>query len=90
MVKGDEAQFVDDQEAEAGKLSLEVEQTSFIPGLHQLVDQGGGRGEAHGHPALAGGQGQSQGDVGLAGAAVADGDDILPALYVFATCQFHH
>ena len=25
---------------------LEAEQTSFIPGLHQLVDQGGGRGEA--------------------------------------------
>ena len=69
---------------------LQVEQPSFVPGLHQLVDQGGGGGESHGHPALAGGQAQSQGDVGLAGAAVADGDDILPALYVFATCQLHH
>ena len=59
-------------------------------GLHQLVAQGGGRRESHGHPALAGGQAQSQGDVGLAGAAVADGDDILPALYVFAPGQFHH
>ena len=56
-------------------MSLEAEQTSFIPGLHQLVDQGGGRREAHRYPALAGGQAQSQGDVGLAGAAVADGDN---------------
>ena len=70
-------------------MSPEVEQTSLVPGLHQLVDQGGG-GESHGHPALAGGQAQSQGHVGLAGAAVADGDDVLTALDVFATCQFHH
>ena len=38
--QGDESQLVDDQQAEAGKLSLEVEQASFIPGLHQLVDAG--------------------------------------------------
>ena len=38
--RGDEAQFVNDQQAEPGKLSLEVEQSSFIAGLHQLVDQG--------------------------------------------------
>ena len=88
--QGDQAQSVDDQQAEAGKLSLEVEQTSFVPGLHQLVDQGGCCGEAHRHPFLAGGEAQSQGDVGLAGAAVADGDDILPALYVFAAGQLHH
>ena len=54
------------------------------------MDQGGGRGEAHRHPSLAGGQAQPQGHVGLAGAAVADGDDILPALDVFAPGQFHH
>ena len=46
-------------------------------------------GEAHRHPALARGQAQSQGDVGLAGAAVADGNDVLTALDVFATGQFH-
>ena len=45
--------------------------------------------EAHRHPALARGQAQSQGDVGLAGAAVADGNDVLTALDVFATGQFH-
>ena len=28
--------------------------------------------------------------MGLAGAAVADGDDVLPALDVFRACQFHH
>ena len=68
--RGTKPRFVDDQQAEAGKLSLEVEQTPFIPGLHQLVDQGGGRRESNGHPLLAGGQAQPQSDVGLAGAAV--------------------
>ena len=68
-------------------MSLDVEQPPLVPGLHQLVDQGGGGGEVHGHPALGGDQAQSQGDVGLAGAAVADGDDILPALDVFAAGQ---
>ena len=70
-------------------MALEVEQPSFVPGLHQLVDQGGGCGEAHGHPALAGGQSQTQGDVGLAGAAVADGDDVFTALDAFTPGQFH-
>ena len=41
-------------------------------------------------PRWQGGQTQSQGHVGLAGAAVADGDDVLPALDVFAAGQFHH
>ena len=67
----DEAQFVDDRQVEPGKLSLQVQQPSLIPGFHQFVDQGGGRREAHRHPALAGGQAHSQGHVGLAGAAVA-------------------
>ena len=65
------------------------EQPSLVPGLHQLVDQGGGGGEAHRHTPLAGGQSQTQGDVGLAGAAVANGDDILPPLDVFAPRQLH-
>ncbi len=39
---------------------------------------------------LAGGQSQLKGDVGLAGAAVADGDDVLPALDVLTPSQFHH
>ena len=32
---GDEAQLVDDQQAEGGKLPLQVEQPSLVPGLHQ-------------------------------------------------------
>ena len=83
------AQFVDDQQAEAGHLPRQVQQPSLVPGLHQLVHQRCCGGEAHRHPALARGQAQSQGDVGLAGAAVADGNDVLTALDVFATGQFH-
>ena len=33
--QGDEAQFVDDQQAEAGKLPLQVEQPSLVPGLQR-------------------------------------------------------
>ena len=66
---GDEAQLVDDQQLELGQSPLQVQQPSLIPGLHQLVDQGGG-GEAHRHSTLAGGQSQTQGHVGLADAAV--------------------
>ena len=54
------------------------------------MHQTGGGGETHRHPALAGGQAQPQGHVSLAGAAVADGDDVLPALDVFTPGQFHH
>ena len=86
---GHEAQFVDDEQSEAGQLPLEVEQPAVVSGLHELVDQGRGGGETHGHSPLAGGQAQTQGDVGLAGAAVADGDDILPMLDVFTPGQFH-
>ena len=43
-----------------------------------------------GQSPLAGGETQSQGHVGLAGAAVADGDDVLPALDVSAPGQLHH
>ena len=43
--QGDEAQLVDDQQAEEGKLPLQVEQPPFVPGLHQLMAQGGG--ESH-------------------------------------------
>ena len=88
--QGHEAQFVDDQQVEPGQLFLQVQQAPFVPGLHNLMHQAGGGGEAHRHPALAGGQSQPQGQVGLAGAAVADGDDVLPALDVFTACQLHH
>ena len=59
----------------------------FIPGLHQFVNQGGGRGEAHGESLLAGRQTDAEGDMGLAGAAVSERDDVLTTLDVFASCQ---
>ena len=70
------------------RVPLQVEQPAIVSGLHELVDQGRGGGEAYGHSLLAGGQAQTQGHVGLAGATVADGDDILPMLGIH-TGQFH-
>ena len=52
----DEAKLVDDQQLESGQLLLEVEQSSLVPGLDQLVDQRGGRREADRQPPLAGGE----------------------------------
>ena len=70
--QGHEAQFVDDQQLESGQPSLEVEQTPFVPGLDQLVDQGGGGSEAHGQSTLTRSKAETEGDMSLAGAAVAD------------------
>ena len=44
--EGDEAQLVDDEKPEAGQLPLQVEQPAIVSGLHELVDQGRGGGEA--------------------------------------------
>ena len=44
------------------QLSLELDQALLVAGLHQLVDQGGGRGEGDAEALLAGGQAQAQGD----------------------------
>ena len=62
-------------------------QASLVPGLHQLVDEGGG-GESHGQSPPAGGQAQPQGHMGLASAAVADSYDVFTAIDVFAAGQF--
>ena len=85
-----EAQFVDDQQIQTGELPLEIEQASFVPSLHEFVNQASGGAEAHGHVPLAGGQAPAEGHAGLAGAAVADGDDILAVLDVLTASQFHH
>ena len=37
--QGHEAQFVDDQQIQAGELPLYMEQPALIPGLHEFVDQ---------------------------------------------------
>ena len=74
-------------ELEAGRLPLQVEQSAVISGLHEFADQCRGGGETRRDFSLAGGQ--SQGDVGLAYAAVANGDDVLSVLYVFAPGQLH-
>ena len=39
-----EAQFVDGQQIQPGELSLEIEQASSVPNLHERVDQAGGLG----------------------------------------------
>ena len=86
----DEAKLVDDQQLELSKSLLEVEQPSLIPGLDQLVDQRGGRGEADRQPPLPGGEPQAEGHMGLAGAAVANGDDVLtPASPVHIRTALH-
>ena len=51
-----ESQLVDDQQAQTGKLSLQIQQPSLVTGLHEPVHQRCRGGEAHGHPVLAGGQ----------------------------------
>ncbi len=72
-----EAQFVDDQQFGVGHLFLDPQQAPLVARLHQLVDQGGGGGEADGHSFLAGGKPQAEGHMGFASAARAN--DILPA-----------
>ena len=34
----DKAQFVYDQQVQAGQLPLQIQQPSLVPGLHQLMD----------------------------------------------------
>jgi hypothetical protein len=52
----DVAQFIDDQKLVAGELTLEAQQALFIARFVQLVDQGGGGGEADRETPLACGQ----------------------------------
>ena len=68
------------------RLSLQVQPLPLVPGFHQFVHQGSGRGAAYRHSPLADGQGQSQRDVGPA--AVVDGDNAIPVLEVFMAGQF--
>ena len=64
--EGYEAEFVDDEQLETCQLLLEVEQSSLVSGLYELVDQGWGDGETHREAPLAGGESQPQRHVGLA------------------------
>ena len=84
------AEFVDDQQLVAGELALQAQQPLLVAGLDQLVDQGGGGGEADREALLAGGQPQAEGNVGLAGAAVADRDDVLAAGDVLRAGKLQH
>ena len=61
--EGHEAEFVDDQQFMAGDLLLQAEQAPLVAGLHQRIDQRGGRGEADGEAFLAGVQPEPQGEV---------------------------
>ncbi len=73
-----------------GELLLEAEQALLIARLHELVDEGGGGGEADAETLLTSGQPETESDVGLAGAAVAERDDVLAALDVFAAGKLEH
>ena len=55
----DEAQLVDDQQLEPGQPLLQIEQPPLVPGLDQLVYQGGGGGEADRQPPLTGGEAET-------------------------------
>ena len=66
----DEAELVYDEQLEPGKLLLQVEQPSLVPGLDQLVHQRCGGGEADRQSPLAGCESQAEGDVCLACPAV--------------------
>jgi hypothetical protein len=68
----------------ADHLLLEAQEPALVAGLHQLVDERGGGGEADGQALLAGGEAEPEGDMGLARAAWAKGDDILAPLDPFA------
>ena len=85
-----EAQLVDDQQFVFCQLLLEAQQAFLVPGLHQLVDQGGRRDKANGKAFLAGGQTEAKGDMGLAGAAVAKSDDVVTTLDVLAARQLQN
>ncbi len=61
--EGHEAEFVDDQQLVAGNLLLQAEKAALVAGLHQRIDQRGGRREANGEPLLAGVQPKPQGNV---------------------------
>ena len=66
-------------------MSLQVQPLPLVPGFHQFVQQGSGRGEVYRHSPFADGQGQSQRDVGPA--AVVDGDNAISVLEVFTAGQ---
>ena len=51
-----EAQLVDDEQFEPGQPLLEVQQSSLVPCLGQLLDQRGGCGNADSQPPLTGGE----------------------------------
>src|ERR687891_174253 len=88
--QGHKAQLIDDQQFQASQPFLQLQQSSLVPGLHELMDQGRGGGESHAQSLLAGGQPQPQGYMGLPSAAVAQGDDVLSAVYVLTAGQFQH
>jgi len=73
-----------------GELLLQSHNPFLVTRLEQFVDQGGGGDEADGQTLLTGRQAEPDGDVRLAGAAVAQGDDILPAFHVRRAGEIQH
>ena len=85
---GDVAEFVEDEQVELGELGLEAEEAAFVPGLDQGGDELGGAVEADFVTAGAGFGGQGGREVGFAGAGVADEEDVLALVDVFAAGEF--
>ena len=79
---------MDDQQLVFRQLPLETQQALLVPGLHQLMNQSGGGGEAHGEPLLTGRQTEAEGNMGFAGTRVTERDDVLVAVGVFTSRQF--
>ena len=71
-------------------LALQPQEALLVTGFNQLMDEGGGGGEADRKALLAGGQTQAQRNVGFAGAGIAEGDHVLAALQIFASSELQH
>ena len=84
------SQFVNDQQFDRVEVFLQCPQPAFIARFHELVHEGGGRGESDALVFLAGGQSQCQADVGFAGAGWPERDAVLSLLDPFAARQFEN
>ena len=87
-MKGHVAELVDDQQLARGELALQPQQALVVTGFDQLVDEGGGRGEAA-RP-FCRRQDPSPVRCDFAGAGIAEGDHVLAARQIFASGQLQH
>ena len=84
------AEFVDDQQFDGGELRLQFEETAFVAGFHQLMNEPGSCEEGDRDAALASGEAERQTDMRLAGAGVSESDDVLAGDEIFAAREFEN